>query len=120
MFEKTRRDLVDRLGKLIDRYDVILKRAQSWQDKAAQAQRLGLNPGGVDPVIFEIRGKVIEQQGLCGESITLLLVDRAFPLMFRGGVKRAEAFAAQCEAVLDNFDNAESAGRVAFHERMKM
>jgi hypothetical protein len=119
MFERSRKDLVDRLAKLIDRFDVILERAKDWQDKSIQAQRLGLNPSGTDPLIWEIQSKVIEQQGLCGESITLLLKDRAFPLMFKGGVKRAEAFAGQCEAELDRFDTAESAGKAAFQERMK-
>ncbi|MEQ8410339.1 MAG: hypothetical protein RIB52_02185 [Erythrobacter sp.] len=119
MFEKTREDLVDRLATLIDRYDLILERTESWQNKAAHAQRLGLNPHGPVPIIMEIQTKVIEQQGLCGESITLLLQDRALPHMFKGGVKRAEAFAAECETVLDGFDEAWSAGRSAFNERMK-
>jgi hypothetical protein len=112
-------DLVDRLSKLMDRYEIILERAMDWQSKAELAQRLGVNPAGPDPLIFEIQSKVNEQLGLCGESITLLLKDRAFPIMFKKSVKKAEAFADQCEAVLASFDLAEQAGKAAFQDGMK-
>lgn len=116
MFEKTRKDLVNRLGDLIDRFDEIAKRADDWIDKGQFAERQGLGAGMLR-VLHEIGVKAREQSTVRSDSITHLLRDRALPLMFKSGVRKAEVFATQCEAVLSEFDSAEQAGKQAFRER---
>ncbi|MGH6787038.1 MAG: hypothetical protein ACREBO_09420 [Novosphingobium sp.] len=117
MFEKTRSDIVDRLGKLLDRYELIAARARDWREKSQFGARLGLPALESTPVFCEIEGKANEQAGLCGESITLLLRDRALPLLFKNRVGKAENFAAQCEAILDDLDAGEQGGKAAFRSR---
>lgn len=119
MFERTRKDLVDRLGNLIGRYEAIALRANDWLDKARQAERLGLKYDTSQPLLHEIAMKANQQAAVCGESITHLLRDRALPLIFKKAVAKAEALAQQSEAILAEFDEAERMGKQAFRERME-
>jgi len=117
MFEQTRSELVERLGNLIDRFEAIVIRANEWLERTQLADRRGLGSATFEPLLYEIAAKANEQAGLCGESITHLLRDRALPLMFKRGVRKAEDFAGQCEGVLSELDRGEQAGRQAFRER---
>jgi len=118
VFEQSRKSTVGRLGALMDRFELIISEAAKWQEKSDLAVRRGVNLGGTDPLVFEIQIKANEQLALCGESITLLLRDRALPWLFKRGVSKAERFADQCEAALSQFAEAEELGKAAFHERM--
>ena len=118
MFEKTRSELVSRLKALLDRFETICDRATNVRGEGELAVRLGLGDDGQSlPLLNEIIAKAGEQAGLCGKSITLLLVDRAFPPMFKRGVSKAEKFAEQCEAILSQFDRGKQLGKQAFQDR---
>ncbi|WP_093398843.1 hypothetical protein [Sphingomonas sp. OK281] len=117
MFEQMRSDLAARLKVLMNRFDAIVTRADHIRSDAEQAQRLGLPAGQTISLVTEIFSKADQQLGLCGESITLLLVNRSLPLMFKRDVSKAEDFAKQCEARLNEIDHARQTGREAFRSR---
>ena len=118
MFEKTRSDLVKRLKVLLDRFDTICDRATTVRAEGVLAVRLGLGDNGQALLLLnEVIAKAGEQAGLCGQSITHLLVDRAFPPMFKTGVSKAEKFAEQCETILSQFDMGKQLGKQAFQDR---
>jgi hypothetical protein len=118
MFEKMRAELVRRLAALTDRYEANGRRAQEALQFTERATKLGL--GGDEHLtraLSEIASKSYQQAGLCGEAITNLTLDRAFPPMFSRNVVKAEAFAAECERVLDDFEDGQVAGKRAFEQR---
>jgi hypothetical protein len=117
MFERTRSELVKRLKALIDRFESIVNRARAINSDALQASRFGFPADQSVPLTTEIALKAEEQMGLCGESITHLLVDRSLPLIFKSGVSKAERFADQCEARLRDIDNARQYAGETFRAR---
>jgi hypothetical protein len=116
MFDRLRSDLAKRLGVLIDRFEDIERRASKQASDESLSSRLGL--GGSSGIFDEIELKAREQTGLCADAIEALLIRRAFPVMFKSGVKRAEGFAEQCAAILIQAECGAAAGREAAREKL--
>ncbi|WP_130324634.1 hypothetical protein [Sphingomonas sp. BK036] len=115
MFERTRADLIARLEVLAPRFGQIGLRAVSRTDEARLAIKSSL--GGSADLYLEIADKAFEKATLCRESITLLAIQKAWPLTFKRGVKRAEKFAQTCESLLNDADAGAAAGKAAFREK---
>jgi triphosphoribosyl-dephospho-CoA synthetase len=99
----------------------------SWQDirgrladKMAQAQlarRLEL-AGQIDVAAFQSMATKAETcVEACDESIAALTVDNADPAIFSANLLLAEGAAAEYQKLLDQMEDAESAGRRAFTNR---
>ena len=114
MLERMRSNLTTRLAILIGRFDQIDSRAQKWQDDFSFGVEAGMGPNDSLPTVCEISTKANEQADLCSQAMDELLERRAFPLIFRNAVKRAERFADQCEFILQQLDDGAEAGRKAF------
>jgi len=120
IFTGLRVRLVARLECLKLRYFSIGKRALDYLEEAEFAQRnILITSGETIAVLEEIIGKTSEQRQLCDDAIEHLAIKRSNPLVFRGAVKKAEKFADQCEAVLDQIDAAKQWGREAFRKRFE-
>ena len=113
MFGFTRSGLVDRLSKLRFRFEVIEVRAKSRMENCELGSEMGFPLGESYATASEIFVKSGEQAKTCFDAILLLTVERAPPGIFRSATKRAEKFATQCEAILNEIDYAEAVGRKA-------
>lgn len=117
MSESLRQDHILRLKFALANWQDIRGRLA---DKIAQAQlahRLGL-AGQIDVAAFQsMTAKAETCVEACEESITALTVDNADPAIFSANLPLAEGAAAEYQKLLDQMDDAESAGRRAFTNR---
>ena len=118
MFEAARSELANRLYDLVERFTKIHDRFRELEDEARLTIRLGIDVSCDVGRFGRLAADAEIQAGICGQIARRLLMERALPIFIRRGVKRAERFASQMEAVIFEQEVCAEIGHAAFQKMM--
>ena len=118
MFEKGRARLADRLYSLVERFTKLHGRFRELEEEAKFSSRQFMEGADEASRFARLAADAELQAGFCGQAARQLLIGRALPIIFGGGVKRAEKFAERMEAAVLEWELGAAIGHAAFSKMM--